>query len=315
MATGTLITTPFGFETTAAEVVEGVDLTGKRADRHRRRLRHRRRDRPRARGRRRRRHARGARHRGGRPDRRRHQGHDRPRGARRPARPRRPGLRRRVRGRLERPAAHPRQQRGRDGGAGARAVARGLGPPVRHQPSRPLRARHAAARRARGRRRRARRLGQLGRAPALAGDLRRPALRVPPVRPVARLRPVQDGERAVRGRGRPALGRRRDPRQRADAGRDRHQPAAPRRPGADRERASKNGFRLKTVAAGRRDLGPAGRVARCVEGAGGRYFDDCNESEVVHRRDAEAGARGVAAYAVDPANAERLWEVSEELVG
>src|SRR5687767_8528525 len=31
MATGTLITTPFGFETTAAEVVAGVDLTGKRA--------------------------------------------------------------------------------------------------------------------------------------------------------------------------------------------------------------------------------------------------------------------------------------------
>ena len=31
MPTGTLITTPFGFETTAAEVVEGVDLTGKRA--------------------------------------------------------------------------------------------------------------------------------------------------------------------------------------------------------------------------------------------------------------------------------------------
>ena len=31
MATGTLITTPFGYETTAAEVVDGVDLTGKRA--------------------------------------------------------------------------------------------------------------------------------------------------------------------------------------------------------------------------------------------------------------------------------------------
>src|SRR5688500_17713875 len=31
MATRTLITTPFGFETTAAEVVEGVDLAGKRA--------------------------------------------------------------------------------------------------------------------------------------------------------------------------------------------------------------------------------------------------------------------------------------------
>ena len=117
------------------------------------------------------------------------------------------------------------------------------------------------ARGARGGGRRARRLGQLGRAPALAGDLRRPALRVPPVRPVARLRPVQDGERPLRGRGGPALGRRRHPRQRADARRHRHEPAAPRRPGADRERAHSNGFQLQDARAGRRDLGAAGRVA------------------------------------------------------
>ena len=120
MATGTLITTPFGYETTAAEVVDGRRPHRQARHRHRRRLRHRRRDRPRARRRRRGRHARGARHRGGGPDRRRHQGHDRPRRPRRAARPRRPGLRRRVRRRLDRPAAHPRQQRGRDGRAGAR---------------------------------------------------------------------------------------------------------------------------------------------------------------------------------------------------
>ena len=80
------------------------------------------------------------------------------------------------------------------------------------------------------------------------------------------------------------------------------------------ENAAKNGFRLKTV-----EQGAATSVllaaSPLVEGVGGRYFDDCNESEVVHRRTAEAGARGVAAYAVDAANAERLWEVSEELVG
>ena len=80
------------------------------------------------------------------------------------------------------------------------------------------------------------------------------------------------------------------------------------------ENAEKNGFRLKTV-----EQGAATSVLLAAsphaEGVGGRYFDDCNESEVVHRRTAEAGARGVAAYAVDAANAERRWEVSEELVG
>ena len=50
-----------------------------------------------------------------------------------------------------------------------------------------------------------------------------------------------------------------------------------------------------------------------VEGVGGRYFEDCNEGEVVERRP-EPGVAGVAPYALDPANAERLWEVSLELI-
>jgi NAD(P)-dependent dehydrogenase (short-subunit alcohol dehydrogenase family) len=50
-----------------------------------------------------------------------------------------------------------------------------------------------------------------------------------------------------------------------------------------------------------------------VEGIGGRYFEDCNEAPVVDKRP-EAGTAGVARYALDPANAERLWEVSLELV-
>jgi NAD(P)-dependent dehydrogenase (short-subunit alcohol dehydrogenase family) len=50
-----------------------------------------------------------------------------------------------------------------------------------------------------------------------------------------------------------------------------------------------------------------------LEGTGGRYFEDCNEAELVHRRDAY-GVRGVAPYALDPGNAERLWDVSLELV-
>jgi NAD(P)-dependent dehydrogenase (short-subunit alcohol dehydrogenase family) len=49
-----------------------------------------------------------------------------------------------------------------------------------------------------------------------------------------------------------------------------------------------------------------------LEGIGGRYFDDCNEAPVVDHRDADAS--GVAAYALDPANAQRLWDVSEALL-
>jgi NAD(P)-dependent dehydrogenase (short-subunit alcohol dehydrogenase family) len=50
-----------------------------------------------------------------------------------------------------------------------------------------------------------------------------------------------------------------------------------------------------------------------LEGVGGRYFEDCNEAEVVARAGAP-GEGGVAPYALDPANAERLWAVSEELI-
>jgi NAD(P)-dependent dehydrogenase (short-subunit alcohol dehydrogenase family) len=46
-----------------------------------------------------------------------------------------------------------------------------------------------------------------------------------------------------------------------------------------------------------------------VDGIGGRYFEDCNEAHVVERRGAP-GSGGVASYALDPGNAERLWEVS-----
>jgi hypothetical protein len=40
----------------------------------------------------------------------------------------------------------------------------------------------------------------------------------------------------------------------------------------------------------------------------GRYFEDCNEAATVIRRPADYA--GVAAYALDPANAERLWEAA-----
>ena len=48
-----------------------------------------------------------------------------------------------------------------------------------------------------------------------------------------------------------------------------------------------------------------------VDGVTGRYFEDCNEAEL-----AEPGVlKGVAAYAVDPDKAARLWQISTDLLG
>jgi NAD(P)-dependent dehydrogenase (short-subunit alcohol dehydrogenase family) len=52
-----------------------------------------------------------------------------------------------------------------------------------------------------------------------------------------------------------------------------------------------------------------------LDGVGGRYFEDCHEVGVIHRRDKDVRhSHGVAAFAVDPDNAYRLWEVSSRLV-
>ncbi len=50
-----------------------------------------------------------------------------------------------------------------------------------------------------------------------------------------------------------------------------------------------------------------------LAGIGGRYFEDCNEAPVVSRRPTDFSG-GVAPYAIDPANAERLWDVATELI-
>ncbi|WP_020120504.1 SDR family NAD(P)-dependent oxidoreductase [Streptomyces canus] len=49
-----------------------------------------------------------------------------------------------------------------------------------------------------------------------------------------------------------------------------------------------------------------------LEGVGGRYFVDCAETEIVDRR--SGTLHGVARYAVDPDNGRRLWALSEELL-
>jgi NAD(P)-dependent dehydrogenase (short-subunit alcohol dehydrogenase family) len=49
-----------------------------------------------------------------------------------------------------------------------------------------------------------------------------------------------------------------------------------------------------------------------LAGVSGRYFEDCNEAHVV-ANDSEASS-GVRAYALDPEAAERLWDVSLEML-
>lgn len=56
-----------------------------------------------------------------------------------------------------------------------------------------------------------------------------------------------------------------------------------------------------------------------LEGIGGRYFEDCHEAEVIPSDAADLASlasysHGVAAYALDPANAKHLWDLSEALL-
>ncbi len=62
--------------------------------------------------------------------------------------------------------------------------------------------------------------------------------------------------------------------------------------------------RLKTVQQGAATTILAA-VSPLLQGIGGRYFDDCNEAPLVDHRTADLV--GVAPYALDPDNAERLW--------
>jgi NAD(P)-dependent dehydrogenase (short-subunit alcohol dehydrogenase family) len=50
-----------------------------------------------------------------------------------------------------------------------------------------------------------------------------------------------------------------------------------------------------------------------LDGVGGRYFEDCNEAIVVSARPTDFSG-GVAPYAIDPENAERLWATALDLV-
>ena len=49
-----------------------------------------------------------------------------------------------------------------------------------------------------------------------------------------------------------------------------------------------------------------------LDKVGARYFEDCNEASVVTRRPADYA--GVAWYAIDQANARRLWDTARDLL-
>ncbi len=79
------------------------------------------------------------------------------------------------------------------------------------------------------------------------------------------------------------------------------------------EQALEAGMKLKTP-----EQGAATSVllaaAPELEGVGGRYYEDCAEARLVDHR-GEMGSGGVAPYALDADNADRLWELSERLLG
>ena len=54
-------------------------------------------------------------------------------------------------------------------------------------------------------------------------------------------------------------------------------------------------------------------TSRQLEGVGGRYFEDCNEASIVDRRP-DNFAGGVAPYAVNSDNAERLWRLATTML-
>jgi NAD(P)-dependent dehydrogenase (short-subunit alcohol dehydrogenase family) len=51
-----------------------------------------------------------------------------------------------------------------------------------------------------------------------------------------------------------------------------------------------------------------------LDGIGGRYFEDCNEAEVLEPGSEQGAVAGVATYALDRENADRLWDLSLNLI-
>ncbi len=80
-----------------------------------------------------------------------------------------------------------------------------------------------------------------------------------------------------------------------------------------RQRATRGGapMKMKTVESGAATSVYAATAPE-LEGRGGLYLEDCHIAEV---NDAEDASEGVRSYALDPDLAQRLWAISEEMVG
>ncbi|MBG6224622.1 NAD(P)-dependent dehydrogenase (short-subunit alcohol dehydrogenase family) [Arthrobacter sp. CAN_A2] len=76
---------------------------------------------------------------------------------------------------------------------------------------------------------------------------------------------------------------------------------------ATKARVAAQGFTVKTPAQGAATSVFAA-TSPLLEGLGGRYFEDCREADVVPA--IVDGLHGVRDYALDPVSARRLWEVS-----
>jgi NAD(P)-dependent dehydrogenase (short-subunit alcohol dehydrogenase family) len=70
---------------------------------------------------------------------------------------------------------------------------------------------------------------------------------------------------------------------------------------------------LKTVAQGAATSVLAA-ASPLLQGIGGRYLEDCQEAQALASRAEGDGRHGVAPYALDHENAQRLWDISERLV-
>jgi NAD(P)-dependent dehydrogenase (short-subunit alcohol dehydrogenase family) len=55
-------------------------------------------------------------------------------------------------------------------------------------------------------------------------------------------------------------------------------------------------------------------VSPQLDGVGGRYFEDCNEASVLRDDELAGATAGVAAYALDRSDADRLWDLSLSLI-
>jgi NAD(P)-dependent dehydrogenase (short-subunit alcohol dehydrogenase family) len=90
-------------------------------------------------------------------------------------------------------------------------------------------------------------------------------------------------------------------------------PAELRASATNAETFDRSTLRFKTVEQGAATSVLVATSAQ-LDGIGGRYFEDCNQARVLDSAAPDTSSSGVAAYALDPGTARRLWEISEQLV-